>query len=193
MERKHTHIRVGTAADWFSASISGTNGMRRILDDNTPFCESADFGRCMGETTEVNRHDRLDLRCRFQRHIETTQGHAQRIAVDVNEPCVRASIEKTIRRCRKRHRRGEPSITRPDVRGETSNVQRRRTAADRNGVTGANPLCQRSLELLNDWALREKIAAKHRNDGIDIRLIDALSSVPENKRRHSTYSMAAFS
>src|SRR4029078_1464755 len=167
--------------------------MRSILDDNTPFCESADFGRCMRETGEVHGHDCLDLRYGFKRRLETAQRHSQRIAVDVNETGFRAGIEKTIRRCRKRDRRGEPPITRPDVRGETGNMQRRCTATYRNGVTGADPFCQRSLELLDERVLSEEIAAEHRNDGIDIRLIDALSSVPEHRRRHSTYSMTAFS
>ena len=102
-------------------------------------------------------------------------------SISVN-PASAARIEKTIRRSRKSNSRREAAVARPEARGQACNVQPRRTAAHRNRMAGAYPFGQGRFKALDRRTLRQEIAAKHGNDSIDIGLIDALSSITENRR-----------
>src|SRR5262249_290108 len=154
---------------------------------DAPFRESTDFGGRVRETGQMYGNDRLGLRRPDKRRLQSRRSNIQRHHVDIDETRVSAGIEHAICRRRKCNSGGETEIAGPNARWQACKMKPGCSAADRNRVARTNSLRERRFKSFDRRPLREEIAAKHRNDGIDVRLVDALPSIAENRLWHSSY------
>jgi hypothetical protein len=72
-------------------------------------------------------------------------------------------------------------------------MQRRGAARYCDRIAGADAFGQSRFKSLDQGPLREEIALKRRNDGLDIDAIDDLAAVAEETGRHASHSIAALS
>ena len=184
MKREHTHVRISATTDRLAAGIAATDCVRGIFDNNSSFRKRVDPGGIVREPGEIHGDYCLNIRRRCQRLLKRTRGHTKCVGIDIDKTRLAAGIKKAICRRRKSNRCGQAAIARPNPGRKTSKVEACRSTADRDRVAGADAFSQGGFETFDRGTLREEIAAEHRNNRIDIRLIDALAPVTEN-RGHS--------
>ena len=108
----------------------------------------------------MDRHDRLHRRP--ERRGDGGGVHAQRIPVDVGEYRRRPRLADGVGRTGKGERRYDDLVAAPDPRRSNAEVERHRSAGDRNGVLHANVCRECGLEPADGRTLGEGAGPQHR-------------------------------
>ena len=130
------------------------------------------------------RDNRLHVRRRLKNVFEHFWGHTQHVRVDVDETSFGARVKQAIGRGSKGNCRGQPPIAWPKSSSKTRDVQSRRSTTDRDRMTCADSFRNRRLKSFDRRPLSQKVASQHRDNGINVGLINALSPITNHARRH---------
>jgi hypothetical protein len=153
--------------------------MRGILYQDSPSREGSHFGYAVRKATHMDGNNGSRRRRISQCAFEGSCRGAKGVAVDIEKTSLCPGIPKTVCGGRKRHGGRQAVIAARDSARDTREVERRRPIAYCHCMPRPDAFRQRGLKAFDRRTLRQKIAVKYRNHGIDVVAVDALAPVPD--------------